>query len=470
MNTQLNQTLPYTADVTTNGPVLVRAGSGNFYDGLEFRYVPNQVGAPPVATARDGRLGARMVNTDYNNFAPRLGIAYSPSDKWSVRTGFGVFFSQESKNSIFDNSRGLGGRATVIPPTLYTQPQIGFNNFISAAALPVNVTAGLVWGTAPNLATAYTMNYLFNVQRVLSRGTTIEVGYNGSESRKLELLTNQDAPIPGNGPWLTRAPYPELSGIQYLSGDGVGNYNNLTAKVNQRIGKNLTALFSYTWSKALDDASAIRGTGNEFAPENSHCRSCDYGYSTFNVPQRFVTSILYTLPFGKGQQFLNHGGIVDRIVGGWQFSTITTIQSGMPLDSTSWDSAGTNFSPSSNRLNCVAGVNPYLPNPNQNAYLNPAAFSNPLTGTYGNCGRNNLRGPRQVNIDFSTIKDFHITERQALQFRMEMFNAPNHVELGSPNFSWGNSNPGGAPASSFGWDHSTATSMRQIQFALKYNF
>jgi Carboxypeptidase regulatory-like domain len=470
---QLNQTLPYTANVQTGLPVLVRAGSGNFYDGLDFRYVPNQSGAPAIQTARDGRLGPRLINTDYNNFAPRLGIAYSPSDKWSFRTGFGIFFSQESKNSIFDNSRGLGGRASVIPSTLYTQPQIGFTNFLNASQLPVNVTAGLIWGTAPNLATAYTMNYLFNVQRVLSKGATLELGYNGTESRKLQMLTNQNAPIPGNGPAITRFPYPSFSGIQYLSGDGVGNYNNLTAKLTERMGNNLTALFSYTWSKALDDQSAIRGAGNEFAPENSHCRSCDYGPSTFNVPQRFVTSILYTLPFGRGQQFLNHGGIVDRIVGGWQVSTIATVSSGLPVETTSWDSAGTNFAPPSARLNCT-GISPYLSDPTHDFYWNIAAFSNPLVGTYGNCGRNNLIGPHRINFDFSTIKDFHITERQALQFRMEMFNAPNHVELGSPNANWGNTSPApAAPAASFAQDHALANgnnTMRQIQFALKYNF
>jgi len=469
VNIQLNQPLPYTANVTANPPVLVRAGSGSFYDGLDFRYVPNQAGAPPVLTARDGRLGARMINTDFNNFAPRLGIAYSPSDKWSFRTGFGIFFNQESKNSIFDNSRGLGGRASVIPSTLYTQPSLGYTNFLNASQLPVNVVAGLIWGTSPNLATAYTMTYLFNMQRVLSKGATLELGYGGSQSRKLELLTNQDAPIPGNGPAITRFPYPQFSGIQYLSGDGIGNYNSFTAKLNERMGKNLTALISYTWAKSLDDQSAIRGAGNEFAPENSHCRSCEYGPSTFNIPQRFVASVLYTLPLGKGQQFLNHGGILDRVVGGWQISSIASMQSGSPLDTTAWDSAGTNFNPSSNRLNCT-GIDPILPNPTHDFYLNPAAFTNPLVGTYGNCGRNNFRGPRRVNFDFSTIKDFHVTERQSVQFRMEMFNAPNHVELGLPNGNWGNASPApAAPAASFGQDRSAAT-MRQIQFALKYNF
>src|SRR5439155_23575482 len=120
-----------------------------------------------------------------------------------------------------------------------------------------------------------------------------------------------------------------------------------------------------------------------------------YGPSTFNIPHRFVTSALYTLPLGKGQQFLNHGGIVDQIVGGWQISTIASMQSGSPLDTTAWDSAGTNFNPSSNRLNCNA-LDTILPNPTHDFYLNPAAFANPLVGTDGNCGRNNFRGPRRV--------------------------------------------------------------------------
>ena len=112
-----------------------------------------------------------------------------------------------------------------------------------------------------------------------------------------------------------------------------------------------------------------------------------------------------------------------------------------------------------------------LPNPTANAYLNPAAFTNPVAGTFGNCARNNLVAPRQVNVDFSAIKDFRITEKQALQFRMEMFNAPNHVEWGSPNANWGNQNaPPLPPAASFGQIRSTVANMRQIQFALKYNF
>ena len=110
-----------------------------------------------------------------------------------------------------------------------------------------------------------------------------------------------------------------------------------------------------------------------------------------------------------------------------------------------------------------------LPNHNQNGWYNAAAFSNPIGGTFGNCARNSLRGPKQVNIDFSTIKDFRITESQALQFRLEMFNAPNHVQLGTPTSSW-NGSSGVAPPSNFGVITTTRANMRQIQLALKYNF
>jgi hypothetical protein len=415
-------------------------------------------------------LGSRLVATNYKNFAPRLGIAWSPSDKWSVRTGFGIFYSQESKNSIFDLNRGLGGRTGRVPNNTYSKPEFGYTNFLDTSALPVNLPVGLTWGADYHLPTTYSMSYILNVQRTLGSSTTLEFGYNGSQSRHTANLINAAQPLPGSTPVITRMPYPEFgaAGIQYLKNDGIANYNGLGTKLSQRFGTNLTTLFSYTWSKALDDGSAIRGPGNDFVAEDARCRHCDYGYSAFDVPHRFVSSILYTLPVGKGQRFLNHGGFLNQVTGGWQVSTITTMQSGSTTETSSWDSAGVVFSPNGNRTNCVAGVDPLLPNPNSNGYYNPAAFYNTVAPEFGNCARNNLRGPKQVNIDFSVIKDFPIMERHALQFRMEMFNAPNHVQLGTPNTGWGSSNK--AAVASFGTITSTRASMRQIQFALKYNF
>ena len=421
-------------------------------------------------TTADIFRGKRLIATDYNNFAPRLGIAYSPSSEWSIRGGFGIFYSQESKNSIFDLNRGLGGRTGRVPDNTYSAPNFGYTNFINASVLPVTLPVGLTWGADYHLPTTYSMTYLLNVQRSLGKSTTFEAGYSGSQSRHLANLINAAQPLPGSTPIVTRLPYPEFgaAGIQFLKNDGVGNYNGLGAKISQRFSNSLTTLFSYTWSKSLDDGSAIRGPGNDFVAQDARCRACDYGYSTFDVPHRFVASVLWSLPFGKGQRFLNHGGVLNQVAGGWQVSTITTVQSGSTTETSSWDSAGVVFSPNGNRTNCYAGIPQVFDNPTAAAYFNPAAFYNTVAPEFGNCARNNLRGPKQVNIDFSTFKDFRITERQALQFRLEMFNAPNHVELGTPNTGWGSSNK--APSANFGTITGTRASMRQIQFALKYNF
>jgi hypothetical protein len=482
VNVDLNQPLPNVADVSNLAlhPAYVRTGNGNFYDGINFTYQPywqgagaTVAGSPPLNTVRDGRLGSRLVNTNYRNFAPRLGIAYSPSDKWSIRTGIGVFYSQESKNSVFDLNRGLGGRTGALTPTTYGVPTWSYTNFINTAAFPVTIPIGLTWGVNPHLPTTYSMQYLLNVQRTLGKSTMLEVGYIGTQSRHLDHLINQNQGILGTQAVALRLPYPEFggAGIQYLTADGTGNYNALSARLTQRMGTSLTTSFAYTFSKSLDNTSAIRGPGNDFAPENSLCPlKCEYGPSDFNVPGRFVASVIYTLPFGKGQHFLNHGGIVNEVVGGWQFSTIVTAQSGLPTEASSWDSGLTNFAPPSSRLNCT-GLSPSVSNPSIFGWFSAAAFSNPLAGSFGNCGRDNLQDPHQVNIDFSAIKFFRITEKQRLQLRMEMFNAPNHVELGAPNVSW-NGTQNTAPPSNFGWITALANgaSMRQIQLALKYSF
>ena len=479
VNVQLNDSLASVPDVPdlSKHPVYVRTGSGDFYQNINFRYQPYYqsvnaavAGSPPLQTVRDGRLGDRLIATDYNNFAPRLGIAWSPNDKWSVRTGFGIFFSQESKNSIFDMNRGLGGRTGRVPDNTWSPPTFGYSNFINTSSLPVSIPSGLTWGADYNLPTTYSMTYLLNIQRALGRSTTFETGYNGTLSRHTANLINAAQPLPGTSAVVTRLPYPEFgaAGIQFLKDDGVANYNALGTKVSQRIGYNLTTLFSYTWSKSLDDGSAIRGPGNDFVAEDARCRSCDYGYSTFDVPHRFVASVLYNLPWGSGKRFLNKGGAINQIVGGWQLSTITTAQSGSVTETSSWDSAGVVFSPNGNRTNCVAGASPAFANPTAAAWFDPSAFYNTVAPQFGNCARNGLRGPKQVNVDFSAIKDFRMAEGRALQFRMEMFNAPNHVELGTPNAAWGSSNA--KAASAFGQITSTRANMRQIQLALKLNF
>ncbi|MFN9892332.1 MAG: TonB-dependent receptor, partial [Acidobacteriota bacterium] len=225
-NFQLRQPLPSVANVADPNlhPVFVRTGTGDFYEDLAFRFTG------PVQLARDGRLGNRLITTDRNNFAPRIGIAYSPSAKWSIRTGGGVFFAQESKNSIFDMSRAAGGRANPVID-LQAVPTLSYSNYINTAQLPVRFAPGLTWGADNNLRTTYSIQYLLNVQRTLSESSVLEVGYTGNVSRRINYLINANAPLPGITPFDAREPYPEWHGIQFLNGDGIGNYNAFSAKL-----------------------------------------------------------------------------------------------------------------------------------------------------------------------------------------------------------------------------------------------
>ena len=230
----------------------------------------------PVQLARDGRLGDRMIKTDYNNFAPRLGIAYSPSAKWSFRAGFGVFFSQESKNSIFDLNRATGGRAN---PRIDLQgiPTLTLQNFINTTQLPVKFAPGLTWGVdhrLPTLTPCSTCSISSGRSGATRRSSW---GTRATRAARWRTWSTRTRRCPGSPRSTPREPYPEWHGIQYLNGDGIANYNAFSGKLTQRFGRNLTTLFSYTWSKALDENSAIRGTGSDFTLENQRCRSCDYG-------------------------------------------------------------------------------------------------------------------------------------------------------------------------------------------------
>jgi Carboxypeptidase regulatory-like domain/TonB-dependent Receptor Plug Domain len=469
INIQLRQSLPSVANVSDPNlhPVMVRAGSGGFYDGVNFRYTN-----PNVQVARDGRLGSRLINTDYNNWAPRLGVAWSPNSKWSFRTGFGVFYSQESGNSRFDLARTLSGRAIRTPANPNGPPEFTYQNFFNSSVLPAPVaTLGLTWGIDPNIATSYSMSYLFNVQRQLGSSSTLEIGYAGQLSHRLQNLVNANGPLPGTTAAATRAPYPEFAGgIQYLIGNGNANYNGLGVKLSQRFKSGLTTLISYTWSRALDNGSAIRGTSGDQFAQDPRCLRCEYGPSAFNTPHRLVTSVLYELPFGKGKALAVNNGVLNHIVGGWQTSGIFTTQNGRPLNPIGWNAAGQVVVPESNRL-AATGVDPNLPKDQRSLlrWFNVAAFAATPPGTFGSAGRNSLVGPSTWNLDFSAIKNFKITEGQSLQFRYETFNTFNHPQWGNPNMGAWNTNTTVAPAN-FLRITTTATEMRQMQFALKYIF
>jgi hypothetical protein len=441
-------------------PTLVRLGQGNFYQDVPFVF------NSAINVARDGRLGTRGIDDDKNNFAPRIGIAWSPTSRWTVRTGVGVFYVQDISSFYLDATRNLTGSEVVTGSTTF--PNLTINNpfQIQSGVLPV-VSTPKVLGIQVNRRTPYSIQYLFNVQRELNKDTALEIGYMGSESHKLQSWDPYNEPLPSTvGTAQSRAPFPELATQGWImAGLGNANYQSLTAKLQHRLSNGLTFMTSYGFSKSIDLSSGARNhSGEQQFPQTGYCLQCERGLSVFNVAHRFVTSALYELPFGKGKSLFNRGGVTNVLLGGWQLNSILTLQTGTPTTITAgYDEGNRGYSAPVDRPNST-GVNAALPSDQQttNAFFNTAAFARVPAGTLGNVGRNTLIGPGIINLDASLFKSFHVREQQQLQFRFEFFNAPNHPNFGLPNTV--------LTAASFGTIRSTNTAMRSIQFGLKYIF
>jgi hypothetical protein len=448
-------TTPNVQDLSRH-PTFVRIGSGDFYEGIPLRF------NPAIKVARDGRLGKRLVASDYKDFAPRFGLAWSPTSTWTIRTGAGVFYSQDTGNPRFDMARNLAGRRrdesnADFPDLTWDQP---FRNLGGT----VQINNPYVLGNIYRRRTPYVLQYMLNVQRELGRQAVLEVGYLGSVSRRLESLRAFNESIPGaTGSVLSRAPYPEFGRIQEVDGSGKGHYNALSAKLQKRYSQGLSWLAGYTWSRSIDTASAIRNhDGDTLFPQNSYNLAAERALSSFHVAHRFVSSVLYELPFGAGRRFLNTGGVANAVLGGWEFSSIFAIQTGFPrtvMVGRDQSNTGAGF----DRPNAT-GQQAELPRGERNpqSWFNTAAFILPPFGSHGNVGRNTVIGPGLIQLDTSLLKSFRFAETRSLQFRFEAFNAPNHPNWGNPNTTF--------ISSSFGKILSTRTTMRELQFGLKFIF
>jgi hypothetical protein len=233
--------------------------------------------------------------------------------------------------------------------------------------------------------------------------------------------------------------------------------------VEKRMSYGLSFLAAYTYGKSLDNGAGGNSSTGEsrINIQNPQNFSADYGLSNFDIRQRFTLSTVFRLPFGLGRQLLSHANrALDAIAGGWQISSILTLQGGMPF-SVSMATA-TNNTGTFQRPNRVCDGK--LPSDQQSIkqWYNLACLVAPPIYTFGNTGRNALIGPRFETWDLGTDKDFRITERVALQFRAEFFNALNHPNFGLPNGSIG--------SSAAGTITTVISNARQIQFALRLHY
>jgi hypothetical protein len=398
---------------------------------------------------------------DKNNFAPRLGIAYSVTPKTVIRAGGGIFYGEA-------NSADQGARFFAGPPnTLELNAPQGFEQSTILVRtgfppLPIGtVPNGVNVSGAPDFQpTFYAGQWFMDLQRQLPLDFLLTVGYNGTAGthlatgRNINLPATPSATVPANQRFV-RPRFNNVNLVEYMLNS---SYQAMTVKAERRFSKGFTLLSSFTWAKNIDqnDEPLLDGSPGVVTPyELSRERS----RSTLDRRRAFILSAVYELPFGKGKPYAQTGPL-SWIVGGWEFGGIAALYSGLPLS----NSINVN---NQNLGGAVRGNwvrNPNIPNSERTIdRWFDTAFAVPAPpGEVGNVGRNVIDGPGRRNLDLIAARIFPMPwEGHRLQFRAEAFNATNTPAFGRPNAALGTPAVGRIIQ---------ADEPRRIQFSLKYYF
>jgi hypothetical protein len=464
-------------------PFYVRQGncsSTDVYQGLAIRWTASTLGLGSAPVCSNGSLpNGALLKTQYRNFAPRVGIAYSPNSKLVIRAGYGIFYAQDIGNAYFDMARNIAGRVTfnnsdVTAPfgnSTLTWANAAPGGSGAVSNLPPSTTAFV---NALSHKTTNTQQFLLNLQQQVGQNWMFEAGYQGALSRHLYGFINANVASPygpiGTGvatPVASRTPFANMGGVQYVHDEGVGNYHAFSAKATRRFHNGLNVIASYTLSKSLDDTSGVRNQGNDVLfPQDNRCIRCDYGPSGFDIRNRFIGEALYELPIGRSKLLPVNNKFLNAVVGGWQIGGIFTHQTGAvgtPLrgvDNSGIAAAGGNF----DRPN-PTGQSPYLSGSARtlNDWVNKAAYVSAAPGFFGTVKRGSFVGPGLTNLDASLHKAFRMpyNEKHQLSIRFEAFNALNHPNFNLPNLNFSSSTFGRI---------TTTGAMRQLQLAAKYEF
>lgn len=421
-----------------------------------------------VVLSGDPRLPKGLIETDKNNWGPRVGFALRPfkNDKTVIRGGAGIYYSLETFNPI---RQQLANTFPFLQRESYSRSSsnillLSFQNPFPSGSGGIQ-GLNTPFGLQVNYNTPEIYQYNLTLEREILPDLVAEIGYVGSQGRHLGIRYNLNAAYPtgalsGTAP-VTARRYPGLGNIQFQEQIANSYYNGLQISLRRRSKSGLTLLASYTFSRAIDTASSTNNstTGTQKFPQDIRNLAAEKSLADFHRKHQFTTSFNYELPFGKGKRFLTDAGATDFIFGGWQVNGIVTILSGRPF-TPQYSSAEV----AQQRPDIVG--DPYSNIPAGLAF-NPAAFRRPVAtasdpNLFGSAGRNILIGPSFNNVDLSLIKNFRVTESVKVQFRWEVFNALNHPNFQVPVFLLDNSN--------IGTYSQTANENREMQFALKIIF
>ncbi|HLJ16425.1 MAG TPA: carboxypeptidase regulatory-like domain-containing protein [Bryobacteraceae bacterium] len=402
---------------------------------------------------------------NFHDLGPRVGLAYRLTNKTVLRSGFGIVYAQEDSFSS-QSSRWMNQSPDFVEYSFATIDRINPLLILQNGFPPVQLPATSVPGPAAvgitsqsaNMPDQYSEQWFFDLQRELPYDTLMTIGYSGNGAHHMIVPLDYDVPYgPAPSPVASRRNFPYYTAVTRQMPMGNSSYNALVWKMEKRFSKGLSFLSAFTWAHTIDDLQEVgNGTANE-GPVVPWNIELNRGNSYLDIRRQWAFSAAYELPFGKGKPWLNHGGIVNALLGGWQVAPLITMRSGIPF--TVVTSGGITNAGGADRPNRIG--NGTLPSGQQTIYhwFDTSAFVVQPQYTYGNSGRNILFGPNLRNLDLSLSKSFALTETKHLQFRAESFNLTNTPPFGQPNATLNGLGVG---------QITSAGNPRYIQFALKF--
>ncbi len=461
-----------------------------------------------VLAGQNGNSRA-LYNSVYTNFMPRIGFAYSPSQRMVLRGGYGItnYFEGTGANLRlnfnypFQNAFTANAFApTATSAGTYFTPNQGFgsaavNCDITTSATPCT-TVIRAW--QQNIKPMFVQEYDLAVEYQINNTASVTAAYVGELGQHLVTAGAANAlpaPCVQNGvvqsdittPYCIAnnpAPFINLVGqngaVVYTGSQGYQNYSALQTTFRQRLSRGLEFTVNYTWAKALTNSTGFFGAqginGQSAYAQNFYNYRAEYGPAAQDVRNNFNGHITYALPVGRGRQFgSNMNRVLDEVIGGWQVAATTLVYSGFPVNI----SVGNNNSYTGNRslranayrklvVTNRSALHWFGTDPSVNTCTAPGqnngicAYGQPADGTFGTASVDSERAPGYQSADASVFKDFNITAHQHFSFRADAANVFNITSLNNPD--------GNATSSTFGQITSSRSQARQLQLSLKYQF
>jgi hypothetical protein len=368
-------------------------------------------------------VGSSFGTQNYGDIDPRLGVIWSPTQngKTTVRAGFGTYHEDgqlDDQNLPAKNEVPSYSLKNVTYPVTF-----GGSGTISPNA------------EQRNRKDTYTEQWDLSLQRELPANFVGTVSYIGSHGVHLLDTSYVNLYLP---PTYATLQYPAFApAIGWRGSVGASEYDGLAVSMRRPFRNGLLVAANYTYSHEIDNGSNGSGDGDEISPQNPLCLSCEWSSGAWDARHVVNGNAVYELPFGRGKQMLNQGGITNAIAGNWQLTTTALARTGFPVNVLlpSSDTAPTGNS-GTLRPNLVPGV-PLTPPGGRTIahWINPAAFSLPAAGTFGDAPRNLFAGPGTWQADTGVAKTLVLGERARAEFRAEAFNVFNHPQLGPPNLT-----------------------------------